>query len=45
MHVGGVKTDESTQALQSQLSMSVVDPASGKVIGAVTVGVNVEQLP
>jgi hypothetical protein len=45
MHVGGVKTDQSTQTLQSQLSMAVVDPASGKVIGAVTVGVNVEQLP
>jgi hypothetical protein len=44
MHVGKVKTDESTQTLQSQLSMPVVDPATGKVIGAVTVGVNVEML-
>lgn len=44
MHVGKVKTDESTQTLQSQLSMAVVDPATGKVIGAVTVGVNVELL-
>ena len=44
VHVGGVKTDESTQTLQSQLSLPVVDPASGQVIGAVTVGVNVEQL-
>ena len=44
VHVGSVKTDESTQTLQSQLSLPVVDPASGQVIGAVTVGVNVEQL-
>ena len=44
MHIGSVKTDESSQTLQSQLSVPVVDPASGKVIGAVTVGVNVEQL-
>ena len=44
MHIGKVKTDESTQTLQSQLSVPVVDPASGKVIGAVTIGVNVDQL-
>ena len=44
MHIGSVKTDESSQTLQSQLSVPVVDPASGEVIGAVTVGVNVEQL-
>jgi hypothetical protein len=44
VHVGKVKTDESSQTLQSQLSMAITDPATGKVIGAVTVGVNVEQL-
>ena len=44
MDIGGIKTDKSTQALQSQLSMAITDPASGKVIGAVTVGVNVEML-
>lgn len=44
IHIGKVKTDESSQTLQSQLSVPVTDPASGKVIGAVTVGVNVEQL-
>lgn len=44
VHIGKVKTDESSQTLQSQLSMSITDPANGKVIGAVTVGVNVEQL-
>ena len=44
MDIGAIKTDKSTQALQSQLSMAITDPASGKVIGAVTVGVNVEML-
>ena len=37
-----VEEDESTQTFQSQLSMSIVDPASGEVIGAITVGMNVE---
>lgn len=44
MHIGGVKKDESTQMFQSQLSMPVVDPADNKVIGAITVGINVELL-
>lgn len=44
VHVSDVEQDESTQAFQSQVSIPVVDPASGQVIGAVTVGVNVEQL-
>lgn len=39
-----VEMDESTQTFQSQLSMSIVDPASGQVIGAITVGVNVDAL-
>ena len=45
VHVGGIEKDESTQTLQSQLSITIVDPASNKPIGAVTVGINVEQLP
>ena len=44
IHVGKVSTDESSQALQSQLSMTITDPATGKAIGAITVGVNVELL-
>lgn len=44
IHVSEVEQDESTQAFQSQVSLPVVDPATGQVIGAVTVGVNVEQL-
>jgi hypothetical protein len=39
-----VEQDESTQTFQSQLSMSIVDPATGNVIGAITVGVNIDEL-
>lgn len=39
-----VEFDESTQTFQSQLSLPVVDPQSGDVIGAVTIGVNVDAL-
>ena len=44
IHISKIAVDESSQILQSQLSLSIVDPDSGKVIGAVTVGINVEQL-
>lgn len=39
-----VEFDESTQTFQAQLSLPVVDPATGEMIGAATVGVNVEML-
>jgi len=39
-----VEMDESTQTFQSQVSMPVVDPATGEVIGAITVGINVDAL-
>ena len=42
--VDEVEMDESTQTFQSQLSMSIVDPATGEVIGAITVGINVDAL-
>lgn len=42
--VDEIETDESTQTLQSQMSMSITDPATGEAIGAVTVGINVEHL-
>lgn len=42
--VDEVEMDESTQTFQSQLSMSIVDPASGEVVGAITVGINVDAL-
>ncbi len=44
VHIGKIKEDESTQMFQSQLSLSIIDPATKKVIGAVTIGVNVAQL-
>jgi hypothetical protein len=44
IHISDVSKDESTQSFQSQLSLPVVDPASNQVIGAVTIGINVEQI-
>jgi hypothetical protein len=45
VHLSDVEQDESTQTLQSQVSIAVVDPDTGTPIGAVTFGVNVENLP
>ena len=42
IHIGEVELDESTQQLQVQLSLPVVE--NGAVIGAVTIGVNVDAL-
>lgn len=39
-----IEVDESTQTLQSQVSLSVVDPATRAVIGAITFGVDMEAL-
>ena len=39
-----VEFDDSSKAFQSQVSATVVDPASGKPIGAITIGINVEKL-
>ncbi len=44
IHIGKVKMDESTQTLQAQVSVTIVDPETHQVIGAVTIGVNVEEL-
>lgn len=44
IHISDVEKDESTQTFQSQLSLPVVDPANNQVIGAITLGINVEQL-
>ncbi|WP_417686478.1 hypothetical protein [Roseibium sp.] len=44
VHVGDLEEDESTQQLQSQVSVPVTDPQTGENIGAVTFGVNVESL-
>lgn len=42
--VDEVEMDESTQTLQTQVSMSIKDPETNAVIGAITVGVNVDAL-
>ncbi|MCP5324858.1 MAG: hypothetical protein H7A09_00815 [Oceanospirillaceae bacterium] len=44
MHISEVEQDESTQTYQSQLSLPITDPANGAVIGAITIGINVEAL-
>lgn len=44
LHVAEVELDESSQTYQSQVSMPVMDPASGAAIGAITFGIDVSQL-
>jgi opacity protein-like surface antigen len=39
--VDEVEKDESTQTLQSQVSVAISDPATSQVIGAVTLGIDV----
>ena len=39
VHLGEIEQDESTQEFQSQISITIVDPATGAPIGAVTAGV------
>jgi len=42
--LGEVEQDESTQTFQSQVSITVVDPANGAPIGSITVGVDLSTL-
>ncbi len=44
MFVDVVEFDNSTQSMQSQANFTVKDPVTGKPIGAVTVGFNVDAL-
>lgn len=44
VHISELEQDDSTQTLQSQVSVPVLDPDSGEAIGAVTFGVNVDNL-
>ncbi len=44
IHVGEIEFDESTQKYQTQVSMSVTDPDTSEVIGAVTFGIDLEVL-
>ncbi|THH38483.1 hypothetical protein E4Z66_02625 [Aliishimia ponticola] len=42
IHVDEISFDESTQTYQGEVSFTLIDPATGAPIGAVTVGLNVE---
>lgn len=42
--VDEVEKDESTQALQSQASITISDPENGQPIGAITIGINLDML-
>ena len=44
VQISEVEQDESTQVFQSQVSVAITDPASGEVVGAVTVGVDLSML-
>ena len=44
LHIGEAARDDSTQLMQSQASLPIRDPKTGKVIGAITVGVNLDAL-
>jgi hypothetical protein len=43
-HFSEIELDESTQRYQGQISMTIIDPATGQPIGAITVGVDAESL-
>jgi hypothetical protein len=45
VHISEISRDKSTRRLQSQISLTVVDPVTKKSIGAITVGVDVSRLP
>jgi len=44
VHIGEVEFDESSQTFQGQVSIPLVDPADGSVVGAMTIGLNAEAL-
>lgn len=44
VHFGEVEIDDSTQAVQAQISTAITDPATGQTNGALTVGVSLTDL-
>ena len=44
VHLGDVELDESTNEVQGQVSMTILDQQTGTAIGAITVGVNLSAL-
>ena len=43
-HFSEIEFDESSQSYQTQISVTITDPASGAPIGAMTVGINADSL-
>ena len=43
VRIGKVKPDKYTRKLQSRVTVTIVDPATDRVIGAVTIGVNMDE--
>lgn len=44
VHISDVEFDESSQSYQSQVSLSIIDPASGAPVGAITFGIDIGYL-
>ena len=44
VHISELEFDESTGKVQTQVSLTVVDPETGGAIGAVTLGISLEKL-
>jgi len=44
IEIGDVEQDESTQTYQSQVSITITDPATGAPIGSITAGIDVGKL-
>lgn len=44
VHFSEIELDESTQRYQGQISLTIVDPATGAPVGAMTIGVDAEAL-
>lgn len=44
IYIGEVEQDESTQAFQSQVSITITDPESGAPIGSLTIGIDLSQI-
>lgn len=42
--ISEVELDDSTQRYQAQISVSIVDPATGEAVGTLTVGIDAESL-
>jgi hypothetical protein len=44
IHLGEIEQDESTQAFQSQVSITIIDVGTGAPIGAITAGVDLSMI-